>query len=81
MSTHNREIHGHKVYNEDDAREGVEYLANEIQLDEAKVFFDQAKLKGLVQFEDRKGNNYSLLYKQDGFYWVYKRKPDSHGWF
>lgn len=81
MSAQIRDIHGHKVHSEEDAKEGVYYLEYSIQIEEAKVFFDQAKAKGSVQFEDSKGHNYTLLYKQDNTYWVYKRVADQGGWF
>ncbi len=81
MSVQIRDIHGHKVSSEEDAKEGLNYLEHNIQTEEAKVFFDQAKLKGSVQFEDGKGHNYTLLYKKDSTYWVYKRAADQSGWF
>ncbi len=76
-----RDVHGYKVYSEEDAKEGLNYLDNDIQADEAKVFFDQAKSKSSVYFEDEEGHNYALLYKKDNTYWVYKREADSSGWF
>ena len=81
MSVKSRDIYGHKVYSEEDAKEGVDYLDNAIQSEEAKVFFDQAKIKSSAQFENDEGQNYTLLYKKDGTYWVYKRAADSSGWF
>lgn len=81
MSIQNRDIYSHRVSGEDDAKEGIDYLDHDIQVAEARVFFDQAKAKGSVQFEDSQGRNYTLLYKKDGVYWVDKRKSDSSGWF
>jgi hypothetical protein len=81
MSIKNRDVYGYRVSGEDDVKEGVDYLDNDIQREEARVFFDQAKNKGSVQFEDDKGHNYTLVYKKDGVYWVDKRAPDSKGWF
>ncbi|MFA6253040.1 MAG: hypothetical protein WCV69_02115 [Patescibacteria group bacterium] len=81
MSVHTRDVHGHKVYSEEDAKDGVNYLEYNIQIEECRVFFEQAKAKGSAPFEDGKGHNYTLLYKKDDTYWVYKRGADSSGWF
>ena len=77
----NKEIGGHKVFYEDDAIEGLNYLEHDIEDKEAKVFFDQAKATGSAEFEDAKGQNYTLLYKTDNNYWLYKRAADKSGWF
>ena len=77
----NKEIGGHKVFYEDDAEEGIKYLEYDLQDKEVSVFFDQAKLTGSAEFEDEKGQNYTLLYKTDRNYWLYKRAADKSGWF
>jgi hypothetical protein len=81
MSMKNKEVGGHKVFYEEDAAEGINYLEYDIQDTEAKVFFDQAKSSGSAEFEDEKGQNYTLLYKNDNNYWLYKREADKSGWF
>ncbi len=81
MSIKDRDVHGHKVSGEDDAKEGINYLDHDIQYKEAEVFFDQARQKGLAQFEDDQGRNYTLIYNKDGTYRIERRSADSSGWF
>lgn len=59
---HRRDIHGHIVYGEDDAEKGLYYLDYEIDPEEARVFFQQAKLHGQAEFEDRHNRQFTLEY-------------------
>jgi hypothetical protein len=75
-----RDVHGHKVEYEDDAKPGVEYLDDRLDYKEAEVFFQQAKAHGTVELEDQAGRDYSLNYDPAGKYAVVRRKSSS-GWF
>ena len=67
-------IRGHKVKYEDDVREGVNYLDNHLDENESKVFFDEAKLRKMAEFEDYHQWNYTLTYEEnDGSYTLVKR--------
>lgn len=55
-------IHGFKTIYEESAKEGMNYLLYDLNLEEARVFFDQARLKKTAKFEDDEDRNYSLLY-------------------
>ena len=61
-----------KVIYEDDALGAVRYLLNNLDRNEAKVFFDQAKAKGYIKFEDAQGRNY-ILDHQDGKFIIKRR--------
>ncbi len=66
-------IHGLKVKYEDNAKEGVDYLIYDLDREEAKVFFEQARLRGYSQFEDDREGQYTLSYNQDGTYTLIRR--------
>jgi len=66
-------IHGFKVKYEDNAKEGVDYLLYDLDREEAKVFFEQARLRGYSQFEDDREGQYTLSYNQDGTYTLIRR--------
>jgi hypothetical protein len=61
-------IYGFIVNYNEECRNGVNYLRNDLQREEAIVFFDQARLKGKAEFEDEMENNYTLVYNRDGTY-------------
>ena len=65
-------IHGFSITYEDTSRPGVEYLRNDLSYPEARVFFDQARMRGSAEFEDDEDRQYTLLY-QGGAYTLLKR--------
>lgn len=66
-------IHGFKVKFEEDVRWGVNYLLYDLDYEESRVFFDQAKLRGFAKFEDDQDRQYTLIYNSDGSYTLIKR--------
>lgn len=71
-------VHGFSVIYEENAIEGIRYLVKEYSLfstlrsarlrddldfEEARVFFDQARTKGFAEFEDDEDRQYTLFYK------------------
>lgn len=53
---------------------GVQYLQYDLQPEEAKVFFEQAKIKGQSQFEDDYERQFTLKYEYgDDSYTLIKR--------
>jgi len=66
-------IHGFKVKYEDNAKEGIDYLLYDLDREEAKVFFEQAHLRGYSQFEDDREGQYTLSYNNDGTYTLIRR--------
>ena len=77
--THKYNIHGHNVSFEEDAKKGAEHLAYDLSLQEAEVYFQQAKFKGKAQFEDDQDRDYTLIRSKDGAYSIERRKKG--GWF
>lgn len=73
-------IHGHSVYYEHDDHEAIRYLMEDIQPEEARVFFDQAKMRGKAEFETDHDMQYTLTY-HSGAYKVEKRSSGGSGWF
>lgn len=67
-------IHGHKVYYEENASGGTDYLLRHLDDAEARVFFDQAREKGHIKFEDAQNKDYILSHNSDGTYAI-ERKP------
>lgn len=77
-----RDIHGHVVYGEEDAHDGLNYLDYDLQQAEAEVFFKQAKLKGAAEFEADHERQFTLVYDRGaGSYRVERRQSGGGGWF
>jgi len=65
-------IHGFIVTYESNAYEGVRYLRDDLDFEEARVFFDQARSRGFAEFEDDEDRQYTLFYR-DGVYTLARR--------
>ncbi len=68
-----KEIHGFKTEYDEKTEKAVDYLANDLDKKEARVFFDQAKLRGYAEFEDDNEGQYTLKYKGDNLYLLIRR--------
>lgn len=56
-------VHGFSVIYEEKAKTGIEYLRDDLDYKEARVFFDQARQRGSAPFEDDEDRQYTLFYK------------------
>lgn len=56
-------VHGFNVVCEENAAEGIRYLRDDLDFNEARVFFDHARTKGFAEFEDDEDRQYTLFYK------------------
>ena len=65
-------IGNHLVYYDKNTKRGIDYLLNDLDSNEARVFFDQAKSKGTADFEDDQEGQYTLNYK-NGKYFLIRR--------
>lgn len=65
-------VHSFTVEYEEEAKEAIHFLQDELDYEEAKVFFDQAKLKRSAEFEDKYRHNYTLTYA-NGIYVLTRR--------
>lgn len=84
MAQHTRDVHGHKVFHEDDALQGVDYLDHRLEYPESEVFFQTAKFRGKAEFEDGENRNFTLRSNGDGTYTILRRKSSGgffSGWF
>lgn len=66
------QVHSYYVNYEENAEEGIRYLRDDLDSNEARVFFDQARQKGQVQFEDDDDRQFTLFYR-DGIYTLVRR--------
>jgi len=65
-------VHGFPLIYEENAKGGVIYLRDDLDFQEARVFFDQARQRGVAQFEDDADHQYTLSYK-NGIYNLVRR--------
>lgn len=65
-------VHSFIVYYEKDAYEGMRHLRDDLDYNESRVFFDQARQRKSVPFEDDEDRQYTLIY-QNGVYTLVRR--------
>lgn len=65
-------VHGFTVSYEQNAAYGIDHLRNDLDYNEAKVFFDQARSKGQARFEDDEDRQYTIIY-QNGVFVLVRR--------
>lgn len=65
-------LYGFNITYEDNAYEGIRYLRDDLDSEEVRVFFDQARSRGYVKFEDDEDRQYVLYYKS-GVYNLVRR--------
>ena len=70
--TQKTSVHTYTVTYEENAVEGIHYLRDNLDHEEARVFFDQARARGSAEFEDPSNRQFSLLY-QNGAYALTRR--------
>ena len=62
MAEHKVTILGHTISYDETASHGIYYLTYQIDMQEKKVFFDQAYNRGSAVFEDHMGYKYKLIH-------------------
>ncbi len=62
MEIKKEKVYGFLVRFEQDLREGVRYLRDDLQEEEAKTLFDAARLRGNAEFEDDEDRDWTLMY-------------------
>lgn len=65
-------VHGFSVSYEENARDGVRYLRDDLDFNEARIFFDQSRERGQAQFEDDNDRQFTLIH-QNGVYALVRR--------
>jgi len=77
MNIKKESIHGFWLTFDEEMRDGVRYLRDDIQLGEAKTLFDAARLRGEAEFEDDHERNWTIIYnRNDGTYTLLRRQRD-----
>ncbi len=66
------DVHSFYVTYEENAVEGVRHLRDDLDFNEARIFFDQARSRGSAEFEDDEDRQYTLFYK-GGIYTLARR--------
>lgn len=66
-------IYGFKTKYEDSAKAGTDYLLYDLDREESKVFFNQARAKKYAKFEDDDERQFTLNYNPDGTYTLIRR--------
>jgi len=65
-------VHGFYIYYNKEDMVGVRYLWEDLDYNEAKVFFDHARNYGESQFEDKFDHQFTITHK-DGMYTLARR--------
>ena len=65
MEINKEQVHGFWVRFEQDLREGIVYLSEDLQTEEAKTIFNAARLTGRAEFEDDEDRDWTLTYIRD----------------
>ena len=77
MAIKKEQIHGFWLTYEEELREGVRYLRDDLQFKEAKTIFDAARLDGTAEFEDDQDRDWTLIYnRQEGNYTLIRRQRE-----
>ncbi len=77
MEIKKEKVYGFLVRFEQDLREGIRYLRNDLQREEAKTLFDAARLRGSAEFEDDEDRDWTLTYiRGDGVYILTLRQKE-----
>jgi len=77
MAIKKEQIHGYWLIFEEELRDGVRYLRDDLQQKEAKTIFDAAHIDGSAEFEDDQDRDWTLIYnRQDGNYTLIRRQRE-----
>jgi len=77
MSIIKERVHNFLLQHEEDMQDGVKYLRDDLQDQEAKTIFDAARFNGSAEFEDDYDRDWTLLYNRgDGTYTLIRRQDD-----
>lgn len=71
-NTKETSVHGFSTVYDENAYVGIEHLKDDLDYEEARVFFDQARQRGSAPFEDDDDRQYLLTHK-NGKYFLKRR--------
>jgi len=77
MEVKKESIHGFWVEFDEELRDGIRYLRDDLQYREAKSLFDAARLTGSAEFEDDYDRDWTLTYNSgEGNYTLTRRERE-----
>ena len=77
MAVKKEQIHGFWLIFEEELRDGIRHLRDDLQYKEAKTLFDSARLTGVAEFEDDQDRDWSLIYNpQDRTFTLIRRQRE-----
>lgn len=77
MATKKENIHGFPVIFDEKDIDGIRYLRDDLQYNEAKTLFDAARFRGEAQFEDDYDRDWTLKYNSsEGTYTLIRRQSE-----
>lgn len=66
-------IKGFRVKYEENEQAGINYLLYDLDVQESKVFFNEARRNKYAEFEDDREGQFTLSYNSDGTYTLISR--------
>ncbi len=77
MAQKKESVHGFWTEFEEKDRDGIRYLRDDLQYNEAKTLFDAARLRGSAEFEDDFDRDWTIIYNRDkGTYTLIRRQRE-----
>jgi hypothetical protein len=77
MAVKKEQVHGYWLVFEEELRDGVRHLRDDLQAGEAKTIFDAARIDGTAEFEDDQDRDWTIIYnRQDGNYTLIRRQRE-----
>lgn len=77
MATKKESIHGFWIEFDEKLRDGIRYLRDDLQYNEAKTLFDAARLRGSAEFEDDYDRDWTIIYnRQKGTFTLILRQRE-----
>ena len=77
MAVKKEQVHGYWLIFEEELRDGVRHLRDDLQSGEAKTIFDAARIDGTAEFEDDQDRDWTLIYnRREGNYTLIRRQRE-----
>jgi len=77
MAIKKTNIHGYWVMFDEEVKEGIRYLRDDLQRNEAKTLFEAARFRGTAEFEDDQDRDWSLIYnRNEGNFTLIRRQRE-----
>lgn len=74
MAIKKESVHGFQVVFEEEFRDGIRYLRDDLQFEEARTIFDAARLTGYAFFEDDADRDWTVTYNRGNATYILIRR-------